>query len=73
MLDVRSDLWALAVTLAQCLIGEVEGEASALEMLANAVAGMPPTQEQLQRKLGAANDKELQVSTEAIYRYRYII
>ena len=62
MLDVRSDLWALAITIAQCLMGEVEGEAHALELLANAVAGMPPTQEQLQRKSeGVANDEELQV------------
>ena len=62
ILDVRSDLWALAITIAQCLMGEVEGEAHALELLANAVAGMPPTQEQLQRKSeGVANDEELQV------------
>ena len=66
MLDVRSDLWALAITIAQCLMGEVEGGSHALELLANAVAGIPPTQEDLQRKWraedGAANDKELQVS-----------
>ena len=66
MLDAKSDLWALAITIAQCLMGEVEGETSALELLADAVAGMPPTQEQLQRRWsvsGAANDQELQVIT----------
>jgi serine/threonine protein kinase len=69
MLDPRCDLWALAITLAECLMGELPSLPPPLEVLADAANGVGPSHHELQRKHTAAGNppgEQLQVSWQLI-------